>query len=167
VRRFISATRYARIERTFAALVKRKGNGRDSGVTRRRERERRGRRQELHSPPTHAAPHLLFSLPLPPEREAKPRLLLAPRQFSPTPLLHHRPLGSQTDSGSPPPTATLRRPPATNAPSGEPAGCLGLVGDWGRGAHRGWTPRSAATSSVSFCFVFQLHFCFLIRFDAR
>jgi hypothetical protein len=144
---------------------KRKRNGRDSGVTRRREREERRGRQELHFPPaTHAAPHLLFSLlPLPPEKEAKPRPLLAPRQFSPTPLLLHRPLGSQTDSGSPPPTATT---PATNAPSDEPAGCVGLVGDWGRGAHRGWTPRSAATSSVSFCFVFQLYFCFLIRFDA-
>jgi hypothetical protein len=93
VRRFISATRYARIERTFATLVKRKGNGRDSGVTRRRERERRGEERETTRTPLPTHPRrstpFVFTAPAARERgEAAP----PPR---PSPILANSPASSQ------------------------------------------------------------------------
>lgn len=132
-----------RIKGTGAKAERRVGVGERGG----------GRRQELHSPPTHAAPPLSFSLP-----RALPRKTTKGKgnSLSPTPLLHE----------------TTRIPirvllvvdvgDDATVPRGEPA-----TQRRGLGSPEGWTPRSAATSSVSFRFAFELPLCFLIRFGSQ
>jgi hypothetical protein len=125
----------------------------ESGVTRRRDRER-GTTRTLSPVPTHSRRSTPFVFTAPASRgEAAPRSRQLPC--------------SATGHSDPNPTLTRRgrrrRPPRPTLASRVPWTGGGL----GKGSHRGWTPRSAATSSVSFSFGFQLHFCLLIRFGSQ